>query len=229
MRSRLSKLALMLGLAGALAAVGTATAAASPEWYVKKKGTWSKVATAVDVSLTGSFELHAATYEFTCEKNTVVGTIGSSGLGTLTTFEVQQAEKNCKGPEKVKENGKEALNECPRVTSFPGANLPWGTELYSEGTEKRAKIVPHSGGAHPAVRFICKGLLGESTIECGNLETSFKLTNDLTLGLVEAASDSKSKKVTCRGVENAAAWSLKESIQPTETEQKAGVEGVKVE
>jgi len=211
----------------ALAAVASASALASPEWYVKKKGTWSKVTTAVNVVSPGTLELNyengSEFIHFKCEKGITEGTINSGGLGTISVFKPSLKAGGC--PVIKEERG---FEPCSEIETGEAINLSWATELYLEGTEKRARIKPHSGGGTPNTRWTCHGPLGKDTFTCP-IETTTRITNVLSL-FVEAVFDSKSTKVACNGAEKAnASWKGTLDVKPTEAEKTAGVEAIKVE
>lgn len=210
----------------ALSAVAAASALASPEWYVKKGGSFKKVSAAVNVDFTGTYELYyhpsiLETYHFSCtvgsSSTLISGAIEAASLGSITKFSLEEPETQCKGV-------KETRNICERVELEKAGELPWSTELYSEGTEKRIRI--KSGGSLPPVtEWKC----GRGNLKC-NLNTTAKVTNFGLLNVVEARFDANSNKVECNNRGKAEGeWKGTLTIAPTEGEKKAGVEGIKVE
>jgi hypothetical protein len=225
LRTVLTALAAIL----ALTAITASAATAAPEWYVKKAKTWSKVSTPVNVTFKGSYELtfefNGSYDKFKCEENKIEGTIGSGGLGTISTFEQLEPHRLCKGIETEKK-----LNECPSIEKVNAFNLPWQTDLYAEGGATRAKIVHKEGALGAASEWTCNTeFFGKHPLVC-SVETSTQLTNNGIAGTVESNSDSKSNKVWCvKESQVGGAWTFREIIRPTEAEKTAGVEAIKVE
>jgi hypothetical protein len=226
MRSTLRMTFLALLAVFALSAVAAASASASPEWYVKKGGVFKKAGTAVKVNFTGTYELYyhpkLGSYRFSCtvgpSSELISGTIEAASLGSITKFSPAFPETECKGV-------KEKLNVCESgVEAEKSANLPWATELYSEGTEKRIRI--KSGGSLPPVtEWKCRGTI----FEC-DLNTTARVNNKTLPDVVEATFDAKSNKVVCNnGAKAEGEWKGTLTIAPSEAEKKAGVEGIKVE
>lgn len=198
----------------AFSAVAASSALASPEWYVKKGGTYSKVNEAVKVKAKFGLE-EIVTPELgekfgvKC-KGSAAGELKSAGISDVTTLEGISCEK---------------VDGCEKIEkALEPYHMPWQLELYKEGTEIRSKIVSGGSGT-PGLRFSCKRVLhGVSEVET-SLSTSTHMTN-LASGLVEAAFDEKSAKLP---------WSQGGTIEwkgpflTVEPVEKSGVEAIKVE
>ncbi len=218
MRSMSRMVLVALVAAFALSAVAASSAFASPEWYAKKGGVWAKVTTSLKVKATITFEATDTGYKGLFGKSRTVrcegapeGEIKSGGIGDIYAM-------NAKGCE--------AVSVCENVEHWSFENIPWGTELYSSGSEVRDRIVDGSSGKRPAWNMECKiALLGSEVDECG-LNTSTHITNNAS-GYVEAAFDSKSNKTVCSqfSKEETGEWKGVFKIKPTES----GVEAIKVE
>ncbi len=212
----------------ALSAVATSSALASPEWYVKKSGTFTKASTAVNVKLEASkFTFIDNTGElyngWSCTGYFGEGTIESGGLGKIRTFEPELPEKHCKGGEL-----KKGVNECKELNKLVPFHLPWSTTLYTEGSEIRATLGSSGAGA-PGFEYRCTTLTGSKTVACElNTTTSTHMINNTSAGLVEAEFNTKSKKMNCGKKEDGELSGII-NIAPTEAEKKAGVEAIKVE
>jgi hypothetical protein len=214
----------------ALSALTAASALASPEWYVKKGGTFSKVSTAVKVTWEGSFGLVDTGYAkehppsqlgFSCKKGAEgSGEITAAGKGSMSAFKVSNPESNC---EKVKES------VCGSYSNINGFELPWQTELYTEGTEIRQQLLKQE--FEPKVRFRCK--VGGVTLEdgCSYMTTTHMRNSTLPEYIVEAEFDAKSAKTGCEKSSEKASGEYKGTlkIKPTAAEKEKGVEGIKVE
>ncbi len=202
------------------AAAGT-SASAAPTWFVKKGGVYAKVTTAITVELEAKNAGVTKTakggyWGLNCTASSAGGgAIESEGAGKLTSF------LNVSGCEPAKEG--EGIRMCLTLGSWKAANLSWKTELYSEGTEHRARFA--SGGAGtPAFEFECNGAPNKCLAN-----TSLHLTNTAT-GTVEAVYDSKSHKTECTPeLKEAGTWHGTLVVKPTAAEKAAGVEAIKVE
>lgn len=212
-------LALLAALA--LGALTASVALASPEWYVKKAGSFKKVTTGMKVKMENQFELIDTKHEIAGERLAVActsedkGEISASGKGTISEFVVSEPLHKCKGID-----GEPPL--CERLTTDVGVGLPWNTELYSEGSEIRRRIT----SSLAAWAFTCENVVfGKLGDECG-ANTSTHMTNNATGGFVEATFDAKSKKTKCeKGGAESGEWKGVLKIKATE----AGVEAIKVE
>jgi hypothetical protein len=227
MKSMLRMVCTALVAALALAAVASASALASPEWHVRKKGTWSKVTTSVAVApeaVKVGLALGKEKEGFRCTSTHSEGSIEAAGAGQLTRFPaVEEPGSHC---EDVKGAG---LNGCSKVDSITEGSLPWHTELYAEGSEIRAHLVGHAGGGVPSLRVECEGLLGRFTFECSGV-TSLHMANNGTAGVVEGTFDSKSAKVKCvGGGGEPGEWLGTIKVKPTAKEVTNGIEAIKVE
>jgi hypothetical protein len=221
MRSMLRTVPVALVAVLALGAVAASSALASPEFYVKKAGVFKKVTESVNVTLENQFELIDTKNEGFGESCTgeASGAVKAAGLGNLETFRVFE---RCKGL------GNPLL--CETAETGTALNMPWGLELYKEGTEVRNRIVEGvSKNGTPAWHFSCKGRFGEGNDTC-NVNTSAHITNNATKGWVEVVFDAKSKKTKCSGGgAESGEWKGVLKMKPTEKEKKAGVEAIKVE
>jgi hypothetical protein len=214
MRSIVKMVGAALVAACAVSAVAASSALASPEWYVKKGGTYSKVTAAVSVKAAWGLEEIVTPelgekFGIKC-KGSAKGELKSAGVSDITTIEGLSCEK-VDGCEKLEET----------VEPY---NTPWQLELYKEGSEIRSKIVSGGNGT-PGFRFACKrALRGVTRVETA-LSTSTHMTN-LASGLVEASFDEKSAKVNWSGG-GKIEW--KGSFLTVEPVEKSGVEAIKVE
>ncbi len=203
----------------ALSAVAASSAFASPEWYVKKGGTYSKVKEAVKIK--GAWELEEIVtptgygppynekFGVKCNGNSE-GELKSGGISDLISIGIDRCEK-IDGCEKLEEK------EAP-------LNIPWQLELYKEGTEIRSKFVSGINGM-AGFRFSCKTLfLGPVAVET-SLSTSTHMTN-LASGFVEAAFDAKSAKGSWA---DGGEIEWKGPFLTVEPAGKSGVEAIKVE
>lgn len=195
----------------AISAVAVSSAAASPEWYVKKSGKWEKVTTAVKVTgnynwsllanAGGAFELGglALTAEF-------AGELKSGGVALLNTM------TNATG---------KVIKPCEALGPAEPHSFPWKLELYKEGTEVRSKILK-GGTGEPEYSFTCRwSLYGEHKVT-SKMNTTTKMTN-LTSN-VEAVFDTKSAKTECT-YNGPCQWKgVFVTIKPP-----SGVEAIKVE
>src|SRR5580700_1492501 len=144
MRSTLKMVLLALLAVLAVSATSVSVAFASPEWYVKKGGVYSKLATSVKVKFENKIEfLDAGEIGFKCEAGTAEGEIKTGGAGVISEFSVNERDK-CEG---IKRVGPSHLLEV-----FTEKYLPWTTELYKEGTEIRQRDAG-SSGEKPGIEF----------------------------------------------------------------------------
>jgi hypothetical protein len=228
-RSTVGLLTLFAALASS-ALIATA-AFASPEWYVKKSGTFTKASTAIKVEFEGTnvglLETERAGNHigFTCGGNWGSGTVESGGLGKIEHFQAEV--RSCKGITEGKESGPYLCAKEPSLT-MEALDLSWKTELVKEGSEIRAKIADGSSEKTPGFTFTCKNFLGtKSTARC-NANTSTHMTNNTSAGLVEAEFEAKSAKTEC-AEKGTGEWKGVLKIKPTKAEKEAGVEAIKVE
>lgn len=210
--------AVLLALLAVLAVgpVAASSAFASPEWYAKKSGTFAKVTTAVNVSFESKFELlDSSTLGFSCEGVPITGEIKSGGKGVIKTFE--DNSEQCKGIKRIGQ-------ECKTLGGFSAVNLPWTTELYTEGTEIRQRYVG-VGGKEAEIVFECAG----NTDDCAFAGSTHMVSN-ISGGLVEALFDTKTGLSRCSwGGGKTGEWKGVMKIKPTSTEKTKGVEAIKVE
>jgi hypothetical protein len=233
MKSTLRTVLLTLLAALALSAVATSAALASPEWFVKKSGIFTKASTAVKVHLEASkFTFIDNTGElyngWSCSGYFGEGTIESGGLGKIGKFEPELPEKHCKGGEL-----KKGVNECEELKKLIPFDLPWSTALYTEGSEIRATLGSSGAGA-PGFEYTCRRPTGTFVVICQlSTTTSTHMINNASAGLVEAEFNTKSKKALCESSghkqKEIGEFSGIIEIEPTEAEKKAGVEAIKVE
>jgi|HubBroStandDraft_4_1064222.scaffolds.fasta_scaffold17194_2 hypothetical protein len=203
----------------ALGAVAASSAFASPEWYVKKSGTYSKVKEAVKVKAAFGLEeivtptLYGPPYNekfgIKC-KGTAAGELKSGGISDLTSIRAGSCEK---------------VDGCAALTgNVETIDIPWQLELYKEGTEIRSKFVSGTNGM-AGFRFSCKtNFLGPEEVET-LLSTSTHMTN-LVSGFAEAAFDAKSAKGSWA---DGGEIEWKGPLLTVEPVEKSGVEAIKVE
>jgi hypothetical protein len=207
----------------AISAVATSSALASPEWYVKKSGVFAKVTTSVKVTM-GSSKIEVidtkrtnafkVPFGMSCTVLEGIGVIKSAGAGEVSSFKVPV--KDCTG---VKREGRQY---CEKVTNVEANGLSWKTELYSEGSEVRERLVPSS---EAGLRFECETSLGSLSDDCSS-NTSFHISNNALLGLAEATFDAKTSKTQCSlGGKEAGEWAGGFTTKANE----AGVEAIKAE
>ncbi len=202
-RSTLAALAAAL----VLGAVGASSALAAPEWYVKTGGSFGKVTSAHSiaashVNLTVE-DSAGAPVALKCTEGKVEGTIEAGGVGKITTYNMSDCQAT--------------LGSCS-TPSAEAVNLPWKTELYSEGTRVRARLVSGGSGT-PGWHFTCGGV-GHATC---NFNTSANMVN--TVGGAEAIFNKESNKTACTG--GAEAGRLEGSLTFASSEK--GVEAIKIE
>jgi hypothetical protein len=199
----------------ALGAVAASSALASPEWYVKKSGTYSKVKEAVKVKAKFSLEeivtpeLGQPKFGVSCHGSSE-GELKSAGVSDLTTI----TGLSC-----------EAVDHCEKLEkSVEPFHIPWQLELYKEATEIRSKFVSGTNGQAGFV-FSCKRpFIGVSRVET-LIKTSTHMSN-LVSGFVEASFDEKSAKQPWSGG-GEIEW--KGPFLTVEPVEKSGVEAIKVE
>jgi hypothetical protein len=214
----------------ALSAVAVSSASAAPEWYVKKGGTYSKATTAVGVNVEAvkaGLVLGSQKEGYRCTtSNWGEGKVESAGAGKFSRFgEFPEPSGHC---EAVK--GGSGVFQCTRVEKTQGVNLPWKTELYTEGSEIRDKII--SGGAGtPGIEVECwNAVFGKFTFACEGATSLHLRNNSLPTPLVEGEFDSKSAKLKCKGGGGEPGeWIGVVKIKPTAEEKTKGIEGIKVE
>jgi len=207
----------------ALGAVTASSAFASPEWYVKKGGTYSKVKEAVKVKVNWGLEEivtpeggppYNEKFGIKC-KAVGTGEIKPGGISDITGIEAPACEK---------------VDGCTRLVGgvIPSA-LPWQLELYKEGTEIRSKFVKGPNGM-AGFTFTCEtNFIGKAECET-SLNTSTHMTN-LVSGFVEAAFDAKSAKSSCSIHPSGRVGEVefKGPLVTVEPVEKSGVEAIKVE
>ncbi len=198
------KLVLGLGMAACLLAVVAAPALASPSWYecAKKAGgkftdskctkegagefEWVKIAAPQGSISEGKLELEDSKTKLgairvSCEVLSE-GTVGTEGLDEITSATL----KNCKV----------VKGECPGFEGVTAVHLPWKTELTEPVKgEIRDNIKEGKGKGLPGYKTTCVIIIPISD-ECTG-ETSTKITNVFTEGLVEASFEAKSAKAKC--------------------------------
>jgi hypothetical protein len=202
----------------AFSAVAASSALASPEWYVKKGGTYSKVKEAVKVKAAFGLEEivvpeFGEKFGIKC-KGTATGELKSGGISDIS--QIITGGVDC-----------EKVDACEQLLEEGGVrpvNSPWQLELYKEGTEIRSKIVS-SGSGTPEFIFWCKTWFSGETEVKTSLSTSTHMTN-LASGFVEAAFDAKSAKVPWA---DGGKIEWKGPFLTIEPVEKSGVEAVKVE
>lgn len=221
----------------ALSAVAASSAFASPEWYVKKGGVWTKATSNVNWELVNTnqkvwvSEISGGEYigvECAGEGGIYAdGSIGPAGKAEITRFELNAGSKRCSP--RLQESG---LSDCETFKEGKSANLPWSMELYSEGSETRTKIGPGSSGKSPAVVARC-GLVVTSTIlEC-EVAGSAEVISEPSNGAFGLWFNPKTKKTSCdgtlKGGAESGSWGGLLVLKPSKTEAEKGVEGIKVE
>lgn len=204
----------------ALGAVAS-SALASPEWYVKKSGTYSKVTEAVKVKaafgieaiVVPSFGGEMFKFGIKCH-GTAMGELKAGSISDFSS--IKTGGVDC---EKV-----DSCESLLKEGAVRPIHLPWQLELYKEGSEIRSKIVS-SGEGTPEFAFSCKSELYGETEVLTSLTTSTHMTN-LASGFVEAAFDAKSAKVPWTG---GGKIEFKGPFLTVEPAEKSGVEAIKVE
>jgi hypothetical protein len=198
------------------------------EWYIEKAKVFAKVTTPVKVEWEYNWEVDRKDYTIglpyavACA-GTTEAEIKSGGGGSISRFISGPASETCKG-------GKAKENLCVDVEEYRGANYPWTTTLYTEGSELRQKIT--ASPSIPEITFDCDlEPLGRGyPLDC-DVNTNTHMTNS-PIGLVEAAFDTKSN-TECGGGQNGASkesvWTGVIKIKPTAEEKEKGVEAIKVE
>jgi hypothetical protein len=238
MRSRFTTLLLFIVAVLAVGAVTASAALASPEWYVKKAGTWSKVTGPVPVTFKtpGSTHLEMLDTKFkgpfgshdlfgiSC-KAEGEGYIEPGSRAYLANFHEEGEFSRCTpvtGPE-------EKIAFCDEVERVEGLRLPWKTELYTESSEDRLKLLTSK---EQGWDVWCKAPgIGERESAFCQFGKSAGASNNASAGTVELAFTSKSGKTYCDPPkteserESAGEWLGKLSVAPTET----GVEAIKIE
>lgn len=198
----------MLAAALALGAVGASSALAAPEWYVKTSGSFGKVASAHSIAATHVNltveDSGGAPLTVKCAEGKVEGTIEAGGVGKITTYTMNAC--------------KPTLGNCPSM-SATAVHLPWKTELYSEGTEVRERLVSGGSGT-PGWNIVCGGI---AYATC-NFNTSANMVN--TVGGAEAIFNKESNKTSCS---NGGAESGRLEGSLTFGSSEKGVEAIKVE
>lgn len=223
MRSMLRIMFLALVTVFALAAIAASSALAAPEWYAKKSGVWAKVTTPVKIKIEGTVEVNdregypslkrplAISCHFTEALNE--GEVKPAGAGKI---ELHLGSAECK-PATVENN------TCQAIEGKASTNLPWATELYSEGSELRQRLV-NGGAGTPIWTFKCKTFFNPIEDNC-SFNTSMHTTN-LVSGLVEAALDTKSNQTYCSSSNKTdGEWKGSLKFKANQT----GVEAIKVE
>jgi hypothetical protein len=238
MRSILRTVPVALVAALALAAVTASSAFASPEWYVKKGGVWTKATSAVKVELVNTnqkvwvSETSRGSYiGVECAGEGGIGTegsIGSAGKAEITHFELRPNKGSHCGP-RLQESG---FSECETFKEARTGNLPWSMELYSEGSETRTKIGAHSGGGSPFVIGGCTTALAPFDLECQVAESA-EVISEPADGAFGLWFNGKTKKTFCSGTlsggTESGSWGGLLVFKPSKTEAEKGVEGIKVE
>jgi hypothetical protein len=219
MQSVTRRLIVALVAVFALGAVASSAALASPEWYVKKGGTYSKVKEAVKFK--GNFRLE----EIVTPKGYGLPYNEPFGLKCTSTSEGELKSGGITDITIIRGPTCQALDTCERVVeNVYFYNIPWQLELYTEGTEIRDKFVSGPNGL-AGFGFVCKTRwLGEKKVET-YLSTSTHMTN-LSSGLVEAAFDAKSATTKWSGG-GTIEW--KGQFLTVEPVAGTGVEAIKVE
>ena len=174
----------------ALSAVTAASAFAAPEWYTKTGGKFNKLTSALEVKTTGNLTVNDTGWEFgtsiklSC-KVRIDGTIEAGGLGKINDY----LTGNCNI----------YVGNCENATA-EAVNLPWKTELYSEGAKVRERLVSGGHGT-PGWQFTCGGFISD---RC-NFNTSANMETKLPSGNVLVIfKKGESNKTTCtNGGENA--------------------------
>jgi hypothetical protein len=207
----------------ALGAVAASSALGSPEWYVKKAGTFAKVTTSVKVALASSkievvdtkrTNAFGVPFGISCTVLEGGGVIKSAGAGEVSSFKVPA--KDCVGITREKQQ------YCTQVTRLEATGLSWKTELYLEGSEVRERLVPSNEGG---LTFECETSLGSLSDGCSS-KTSAHIANNTLLGLAEATFDTKTTKTQCSlGGKEAGEWTGGFTTKANET----GVEAIKAE
>jgi hypothetical protein len=198
-----------------------------PDWYVKEEGAFKAVSSSLKVEVEGTFELvdtkeglvgeDKTPLGISCKEALGEGTIEAGGAGEIA-FRVTYAG-SCKG---VKG---ELGTYCEKLEKDEDISSPWGTELYKEGSEDRAKIV-NGGDGTPTFSFTCKTLVGSVTDTCG-VNTSTHISNNASTGAVEVEFGTKSNKTDCsQGGKEAGEW--RSGALKIKATSKA-VEAIKVE
>jgi hypothetical protein len=213
----------------ALGAVAASSALASPAWYVKKGGTWTKASTAVKVEFEASklamIDNEGGVYKgLSCTGHFGAGVVGSSGL-TIEKFEPGRAKEQCKGG-KIKENTETNACEKEGIETTKIGYAPWTTALSTEGTTIRASISGSFG--IPEMTVVCKVAGVKRQFSC-DINTSAHMIDNATSLTVEAEFEAKSKRTECINGKEAGEWKGILKIAPSTAEKTAGVEGVKVE
>jgi hypothetical protein len=210
----------------ALTAIAASPALAAPEWYVKKAGVFKKLTgtETVKVNFEGTFEVSDTKFgplkrplavSCTAKGEEARGEIKSAGTGVISSFETEIAK--CK-PATVEHN------ECRSVEHDASVHLPWKTELYTEGSEIRARIV-NDGAGTPDWAWTCEVFSGSGGDECG-VAGSTHVSNNALGGFAEATFDTKSAKTECfLGKKEAGEWKGVMKVKANQT----GVEAIKVE
>jgi hypothetical protein len=198
----------------AISAVVASSALASPEWYAKKAGKFEKVTAALKVKGAISFELVNKTFPLPREVScvgTANGEIKAGGAAAISSISLT----SCKAP---------SGSYCKEIIGASKFyNLPWATELYTEGSEVRDRIVSQS--KEPAWSYLCETVFAERTEEECAADTSTHVTNNVSGGLVEAVFDKNSAKTHCSSGGNAGEWKGTIKIESA----TSGVEAVKAE
>jgi hypothetical protein len=238
MRSTLKMTFLALLAVFALGAVAASSAFASPEWYVKKGGVWTRATSSVKVELINTIqkvwvsETSGEAYiGVECAGEGGIrteGSIGSAGKAEITVFEPHpKTSKHCNP--RVKGSG---VSECETFTEERAIALPWNTELYSEGSETRIKIGPHSGGNSPGVLAECTFSFAPFDLEC-HVAESAEVISEPSNGAFALWFNEKTKKTFCSGTlhggTESGIWGGLLVFKPSKAEAEKGVEGIKVE
>jgi hypothetical protein len=200
------------------------------EWFIEKAKVFAKVTTPVKVEWEYNWEVDRTDYELglpyavACA-GTTEAEIKSGGEGSISRF-ISGTVETCKP-------GKATKNLCVDVEEYRGANYPWTTTLYKEGSgsELRQKIT--ASPSLPEMTFKCDlEPLGRGyPLNC-DVNTNTHMTNS-PIGLVEAKFDTKSNTTECEGGQNIpseeSVWTGVIKIKPTAEEKEKGVEAIKVE
>lgn len=218
MRSICRNALVVLAASLAVAGVSASAAFATPEWYAKTGGVFTKVTSPLGFTMKApKLELvlpgvgpFGETGTVTCKNIVVEGTVGSGDAGKWNEFRGQSAlGEGCGG---------NIHTLCDEGIKYEVTEFPVLTELYLEGSQIRQKLLPN-GKVLPEFEFECRA----SLIKCALAPTSMHLTNNAE-GNVEAAYDEKSAAVSCNTKSGKGEWKGVFTI-----EHPKGTEAIKVE
>ena len=178
---------------------GTNVMEANSGGKLEKISAVKNVTSAIEVSTTGSFNLKdTGSFPIDVKCNvTTKGTIETLGVGKVTGYTLSKCED---------------VENCPEFETYLAEHLPWKTELYTEGTKTRERLVSGGTGT-PQLTIACKR--GAMLETCG-LNTSQKVENVFSEGLVNVTFDTLSARTNCsQGGEKTGKWEGSSKILPS--------------